>query len=341
MTNAIQTGLLAYGMSGRLFQAPFVAAHPGFQLRAVTERHQKKAQHDYPEIISYTSVEELLQDPEIELIIVNTPSYTHFDFAMQALRAGKHVLVEKPLTASLAETQALYQLSREVGKQVFPYQNRRWDSDFLAVKQIIESGQLGRLFEVNFRYDRYKSTLNPKPFKEDPLPGSGLPYDLGPHLIDQVISLFGKPLKSHKAVGMYRAGTRIQDYFSIRLLYPDQLHVTVTSGLLVAQPVPAFVVHGTQGSFLKQRADVQEAQLDKALSPLAPSYGLEEAGMEGQLTLVGANDAKTTTAVPSGKGDYMHLFEAVYQAIRNNSPYPITEEHMLWQSALLEQKADE
>ncbi|GGF24979.1 Gfo/Idh/MocA family oxidoreductase [Hymenobacter cavernae] len=339
MTNAIKTGLLAYGMSGKVFHAPFVATHPGFDFRAVVERHHKQAAQDYPGVISYDSVEALLADPEIELVIVNTPSNTHFELTQQVLQAGKHVLVEKPMTASLAEAQTLFDLGRHMGKQVFVYQNRRWDSDFQAVQQVINSGQLGQLIEVHFRYDRYKTALNPKPFKETPVPASGIVYDLGPHLLDQVISLFGKPLRSHKTTGRYRTNTKVDDYFTIHLQYPNELNVFVTSGLLVANPLPAFVLHGTTGSFQKGRVDVQEPQLQQAMSPTAAEYGLEAPGSEGVLTVVGAEDEKTTTKVPSLKGDYTHLFEAVYQTLRNDVPYPIQEEHILWQIALLEQNA--
>jgi len=337
MTNPIKTGLLAYGMSGKVFHAPFVATHPSFDFRAVVERRHKQATHDYPGVISYDSVEALLADHELELVIVNTPSNTHVELAQQALQAGKHVLIEKPMAATVAEAQALFDLGREVDKQVLVYQNRRWDSDFQTVRQTIESGQLGQLIEVHFRYDRYKTTLNPKPFKETPVPGSGLVYDLGPHLLDQAISLFGKPLRSHKTTGRYRANSQVDDYFTIHLQYPQGLNVFVTSGLLVANPLPAFVVHGTTGSLHKGRVDTQETQLQQGLSPTAPEYGQEAPGHEGTLTVVGAGDEKTTTKIPSVKGDYTGLFEAVYQALRNNVSYPIQEEQVLWQMALLEQ----
>src|SRR6202000_1239499 len=147
MQSPIKTGLLAYGMSGRVFHAPFIHAHPGFELLAVVERHDKKAGSRYPEIISYDQTKELLNDNEIELIIVNTPNNTHFDLAKRSLQAGKHVLVEKPIAATVAEVKELYDLAREVGKHLMVYQNRRWDSDFLSVKEAIESGRLGQLIE--------------------------------------------------------------------------------------------------------------------------------------------------------------------------------------------------
>lgn len=341
MSHPIQTGLLAYGMSGKIFHAPFVATHPGFTLRAVTERTRKQAAQDYPAVVSYDSVEDLLHDAAIELVIINTPNNLHVAQAQQALRAGKHVLIEKPVAATVAEARALFELAREVGRQVFVYQNRRWDSDFQAVRQVVESGQLGQLIEVHLRYDRYKSTLNPKPFKETPVPASGLVYDLGPHLLDQAISLFGQPLRSQKTTGRYRAGSQVDDYFTFHLHYPNGLNVFVSSGLLIAHPLPAFVLHGTTGSFQKARTDVQEAQLQAGLAPDAPAYGHEAPASEGTLTRVGADDVKITASWPSLSGDYTGLFEAVHQALRHEVPYPIREEQILWQLALLEQNPGE
>ncbi|QKJ32543.1 Gfo/Idh/MocA family oxidoreductase [Mucilaginibacter mali] len=337
MAAPIVTGLMAYGMSGRIFHAPFLSTHPGFKLKAVTERSKKVMAAHYPGIISYDSIDELLNDAEIELIVVNTPNHTHFDLATKALKAGKHVLIEKPTTRTVAEVKALYDLAREVGKQVFVYQNRRWDSDFLAVKQVLESGRLGKPVEISFRFDRYKPILSPKKFKEDAGMGTnGLVYDLGPHLIDQVISLFGRPLSFHKVIANHRENSEVIDYFSIQLSYPNQLNVYLTSGLLIPEPLPSFVVHGSLGSFIKNRCDMQEEQLDKGMMPTDPAYGQEPTNCEGKLVLADMDGKKHTEMVPSLKGDYTHLFEAVYQSIRHNALYPITEEHIAWQTEMLE-----
>jgi scyllo-inositol 2-dehydrogenase (NADP+) len=337
MQSPIKTGLMAYGMSGRVFHAPFIHAHPGFELRAVVERHEKKAGQRYPDIISYNQTEELLNDNEIELIIVNTPNNTHFDLAKQALQAGKHVLVEKPIAATVAQVQELYNISRQVNRHLMVYQNRRWDSDFLSVKEVIESGRLGELIEVHFRFDRYKATLSPKLFKETKsMAPNGLVYDLGPHLIDQAISLFGRPLRFSKTSAIYREGSEVIDYFNYHLSYPNQLNVYLTSGLLIAEPLPSFVVHGTLGSYIKGRFDVQEAQLDNSLPPTDPTYGLEPAGSEGKLVTMGLNNQKTTEYIKSDRGQYTQLFEAVYRTIRDHAFYPITEEHIAWQVELLE-----
>src|SRR5665213_1936031 len=337
MQSPIKTGLMAYGMSGRIFHAPFIHAHPGFELRAVVERHEKKAGLRYPDIISYDQTEELLNDEEIELIIVNTPNNTHFDLAKRSLLAGKHVLVEKPIAATVAEVKELYDISRQVNRHLMVYQNRRWDSDFLSVKEVIESGRLGELIEVHFRFDRYKAMLSPKLFKETKsMAPNGLVYDLGPHLIDQAISLFGKPLRFKKTSAIYREGSEVIDYFNYHLYYPNQLNVYLTSGLLIAEPLPSFVVHGTLGSYIKGRFDVQEAQLDSSLPPTDPAYGLEPAGSEGKLVTMGLDNQKAIEYIKPGRGQYMQLFEAVYHTIRDHALYPITEEHIAWQVELLQ-----
>ena len=335
-SSPIKTGLLAYGMSGKIFHAPFLAMHPGFDLQAVVQRHEPRMQADYPDIRSYGSVAELLADPALELVVVNTPSYTHVELARQALLAGKHVLLEKPVATTAAEVRELFDLARQQGRQLFAYQNRRWDTDFGSVRRVMESGQLGRLIEAHFRYDRFKPQLNPKKFKEDAgFPGSGLVFDLGPHLLDQTISLFGQPLKAEKTQGSYRAHSQVADYFSLHLHYPEGLHVYLSSSLLVADPGPAFIVHGTQGSYRKDRTDPQEAQLQADMRPTDPAYGHEQPGQEGRLTLAAPDGTLTATPVPAAPSSYAGLFEAVYQAIRHGQPYPITEGQLVGQLEIL------
>lgn len=332
----IQTGLLAYGMSGRIFHAPFLEAHPAFTLRAVVERSRKQMQQTYPHTISYDSVADLLRDPAIELVVVNTPNDTHFELACEALRAGKHVLIEKPVGTTAANIEALFALGREMDRQVFGYQNRRWDSDFLAVRQVVESNQLGQLIEAHFRFDRYKTAIHTKVFKEEPTtPGSGLHFDLGPHILDQVISLFGTPSEFRRTLGSFRPHSRVTDYVQLHLLYPSGLNVYLTTSLLVADPGPAFVLHGTRGSLRKARTDVQEAQLDQGMSPLDAAYGVEPTDAVGTLTLVNDQGEKTATPVAAERGDYMSLFEAVYQSLQHSQPYPITEQHLRTQLEIL------
>ncbi|TDQ09320.1 Gfo/Idh/MocA family oxidoreductase [Pedobacter metabolipauper] len=336
MNKEIVTGLMAYGMSGKVFHAPFIHAHPGFKLHAITERNQKNAKNDYPGIISYNTLDELFDDEAIELMIINTPNYTHFDYAVKALNAGKHILVEKPFTATSAEAKELFSLAEQVGKKIFFYQNRRWDSDFTAVRQIIESGKLGKLNEVHFRYDRYRATIGIKLFKEEPIAASGLMYDLGPHLLDQAISIFGKPESFHKILGKNRKDTKVDDYFSIHLSYPDSVNVFVHSNMLVVDALPAFVLNGTDGSLQKVRADGQEEQLLKGMKLNDEAYGFEAEGTAGKLTLIDEQGNKTVHPVPSLRGSYLPLFEAIYQSIVNDIDYPVTQEQVITQLEILE-----
>jgi predicted dehydrogenase len=335
-SSPIAAGLLAYGMSGKVFHAPFLTQHPGFDLQAVVQRHEQRMQADYPHVRSYGSVDELLADPALELVVVNTPSFTHVDLARQALLAGKHVLLEKPVATNAADLRELFTLAQQQGRQLLAYQNRRWDTDFSSVRRVVESGQLGRLIEVHFRYDRFKTTLNPKKFKEDAsVPGAGLLFDLGPHLVDQAISLFGQPLRVEKTQGSYREQSVVDDYFSLHLHYPAGLHVYLTSGLLVADPGPAFVLHGTLGSYTKRRTDPQEGQLLAGMPPTNPAFGHEQPGQEGRLTLLGPEGNLTTSSVAAEPGSYAGLFEAVYQAIRHGQPYPVTQVQLEWQLEVL------
>jgi scyllo-inositol 2-dehydrogenase (NADP+) len=336
MSTVISTGLLAYGMSGKIFQGPFIDAHQGFKLYAVTERHEKKAEKDFPGIISYDNTDDLIADVNIDLIVVNTPNYLHYEHAKKALHAGKHILVEKPFAANKAEATEIFELAEKLGKKVFVFQSRRWDSDFNAVKKIADSGKLGKLSEVHFRYDRYKAGIGVKSFKEELVPATGLQYDLGPHLLDQAISLFGKPDSFHKILGKNRPGTKVDDYFSIHLSYPKSLNVFVHASMLVVDVQPSFVMHGEKGSFIKERADIQEEQLLKGIKPNDAGFGIEARGKEGKLTLIDKNGERTQQLVPSDSATYLSLFEDVYQSLVNDKAFPVQQEQILAQLEILE-----
>jgi len=336
MKKPIKTGLLSFGMSGKVFHSPFLDIHENFELTAVVERSVKKASLHYPYIKSYETVDELLADPNIELVVVNTPNVTHFDFALKALQAGKHVLLEKPITTNSAQAKLLYQEATKHNRCLLPYQNRRFDSDFLSVKKIIDSGKLGQLAEVHFRYDRFRDFISPKVAKESPGPGSGLMWDLGPHLLDQAISIFGKPLRWTKTLGHFRLNTQVDDYVNFHLEYPDELQVFLTTSMLVVDAQAAFVAHGTKGSFIKQRADVQEKQLIEGMSPDNSAFGLEAPGKEGILTTVCEDGTFLQEKISSDKSSYLNLFDNVYKTIRMGEPYPITEEQIICQLEILE-----
>lgn len=328
----INTGILSFGMSGRVFHAPFIHTHDNFNFTAVVERTKKVAEEIYPGVRSYDNVADLLADNSIELVIVNTPNYTHFEFAKDSLEAGKHVLLEKPAVDNLDQLEKLSEVSEKTGKKIFFYQNRRYDSHFMQVKDIIESGQLGQIIEAHIRFDRYNIALGPKEFKENnQYVSSGVAYDLGPHVLDQAFSIFGKPAKIIKTTAINRPESKVPDYFNFHLVYPDGLQVFLTGNLLVADPQPAFVVHGSKGTFTKKMADVQEQQLIDGMLPNMSGYGIEPEGYEGKLVIVDEAGKKQTSFLPAQKGNYNLLFDAVYESLRNQVAYPIPMDHIKWQ----------
>ncbi len=336
MQQAIKTGILSFGLSGKVFHAPFLKEHYGFELYGIVERSKKEAHLSYPGVKSYDSVDDLMEDSSIELVIVNTPNFTHFEFALKALQHNKHVLVEKPFTVTSREAKQLFEEAKSRNLYVLPYQNRRYDSDFLSLASVIKSGKLGRLVEVHTRFDRYRYAIGPKYGKETQVPGSGLLYDLGPHLLDCLISLFGNPLKWTKTTGQFRPNTQVDDYVHIHLEYPNQLQVFVTTSLLVAAPLPSFIVHGSKGSYVKDRTNIQEEQLLSGMSLNDPKYGIEGPDNNGVLTLVKEDGTITKEQIIPEKSSYMHVFEDVYQTIRKGKPYPVTQEQILQQLQILE-----
>jgi len=332
----IKTGILSYGMSGKIFHSPFLLAHSGFEWTAVVERSKKQAQSQFPHIKSYDSVDELLADSDIELVVVNTPNATHFEFAKHAIEAGKHVLVEKPLTVTSDQAKQLFELGRQHNRLVLTYQNRRFDSDLLTIRRVIESGQLGRLVECHFRYDRYRHHIGGKKHKENVGPGAGLMYDLAPHLLDAVISLFGQPLSWTKTLGQFRPETQVDDYAQIHLIFPNNLQVFLTMTLLALAPEPAFLIHGTKGTFVKSRSNVQEKQLQSGMSPTDPNFAIEDSTSEASLTTISENGEITEEKIVASRSSYLDLFEAVYQTIRHGKAFPIKEEQVILQLEILE-----
>ena len=224
--NQINTALCSYGMSGTVFHAPFISIHPGFNFYGVWERSKNLAQEKYPAVKVFRTYEEMLMDPAVELVVVNTPSYTHYDYAKQALVAGKNVIVEKPFTATVEQARELVSIAKENGLKLSVFQNRRWDSDFLTVKSVLDSGVLGDILEAEFHYDRYNLVLSPKAHKETPGPAVGGLYDLGPHLIDQALVLFGMPERVFADIMMTRPGSKVDDYFEI---HPSKVKIVIAT----------------------------------------------------------------------------------------------------------------
>jgi scyllo-inositol 2-dehydrogenase (NADP+) len=318
----IKTALLSYGMSGKIFHAPFIVAHPGFQLVGSWERSQKKIQADYPEAISYPTLEALLADESIELVIINTPNNTHFDYATKALLANKHVVVEKAFTTTVAEGESLKALAGKQQKKISVYQNRRFDSDFRTVQKVIESKVLGELVEAEFHYDRFKPVVGPKVHKETAGPGAGLLMDLGPHLIDEALSLFGMPGSIFADIRVTRPLSKVDDWFDLLLYYPD-FRVRLKASGFVKEAVPANIIHGCNGSFLKTRGDVQETDLLAGKKPGTENWGVEPNTEQGLLHTE-KDGVIVREHIPSAKGNYGDYYEGVYQALTSEKPVPVS-----------------
>jgi scyllo-inositol 2-dehydrogenase (NADP+) len=336
MEKRIKAGLLAYGMSGKIFHGPFLAAHEGFDLVAIVERSKNEAIKDYPGVKIYREVEALIADENIDLVVVNTPNYTHYEFAKAALNAGKHVLIEKPFSVLKAEAEELFSLAFRKGLKVLAYQNRRFDSDFMAVQKIIKSGRLGKITEAHIRFDRYRNEIGPKAFKESRVPGAGIFYDLGAHMIDQAIVLFGVPSEFSKTYGKFRKNTEVDDYAQAHLKYDNGLNVFVTTNMLVVKPQLAYTFFGLNGTLTKARTDVQESQLLAGVKPLDKGYGDEKEGHEGSLFTFDSKGKVVEEKIALERGNYMLLFDAVYDAIVNDKEYFVKYNDVLTQLSILE-----
>lgn len=337
MSKIIKTGLLSFGLSGKVFHAPFVNQHKGFELTAVVERSKKIIKDVYSNVISYDSIDEILNDDTIDLIIVNTPNNTHYPFALQALKAKKHVLIEKPLAVTVAQAKELHQVAADHDCKILAYQNRRYDSDYLSVKKVLASDDLGEVVEAHFRFDRYKTEIGPKVANENAdIPGSGIGYNLGPHLIDAAISLFGTPINWHKKYGFYRADTQVDDYMHVFIEFPKNINVHLTASMSVPNAQPAFVIHGTKGTYVKHRVNVQEEQLLGGMSITDKSYGIEPKELAGELTIAANETERKTIKIPAESSTYMHVFNDVYETIVNGKIYPITETQIIKQLEILE-----
>ncbi len=318
----IKTALLSFGMSGRIFHAPFINLHKGFILAGAWERNYKNIHQFYPDVISYSSLEEILNDKTIDLVVVNTPTFTHYEYAKKCLLAGKHIIVEKSFTTTVAEAIDLKEIAAKQHKKLVVFQNRRWDSDFKTVKKIINENLLGELIEAEFHFDRYKPALSPKQHKETKNSGAGLLMDLGPHLIDQALCLFGKPVAVFADIRITRALSKVDDNFDIILYYP-LLRVRLKSSYFVREPIPAYVLHGRKGSFLKSRGDTQEAFLAANKKPDDPGYGIEKMNDQGLLHTE-KEGVNLIEKIKTLTGNYMDFYTLIYDSIIENKKEPVT-----------------
>lgn len=318
----IKTALLSYGMSGEVFHGPLLEAHKGFEIVSVWQRNpQKPARHSYAVARSH---EEILQDDNVELVIVNTPNDTHYPYAAAALKAGKHVIVEKPFTVTVAEADQLIQLAKVQGKVLSVFQNRRWDADFLTVQKVLAENLLGKLVECEIHYDRFRNYIEPGTWKEEAKPGTGLLYNLGSHLLDQALVLFGMPQYLDGRMGIQRPGGKIDDFFDIRMEY-EAFMVILKSSYLVREEGPRFILHGTEGSFVKSGIDPQEQALKDKKIPGSPGWGVEGREWWGKLNTT-VQKERIEGPFETIPGNYLSFYNNVFEAIREGQPLAVKPE---------------
>ncbi len=313
MGRIIQTALASFGMSSMVFHGPSLKVNPNFSIKKILERSKNLSVEKYPEAEIVRSFENILNDREIELVVINTPDPLHYKMTQKALEAGKNVVVEKPFAQTLGEADELILLAKEKNLLLTVYQNRRWDGDFLTVKKIIEEKKVGRLVEFESHFDRYRNFIQPGTWKEDAGDKSGVLYNLGAHMIDQVLMLFGLPKSITAHLDILREGGRAKDYYDIRFQY-DGFAAILKSSYLVREPGPRYSVHGTLGSFHKWGIDPQEQALKDGHLPNESSWGSEPKSDWGLLNaeIDGLNYKGKIETIP---GNYNIFYENVYDAL--------------------------
>lgn len=328
MNRPIHVALIGYGFAGRVFHAPLIRSVSGLRLVTIASGRPEQVKSDWPEIWVSESTQEVITHPEIDLVVIATPNQTHFELAQRALQAGKHVVVDKPFTIRADEARALASLAAQTNRLLSVYQNRRWDGDFQTVQRLLQAATLGEVVYFESRFDRYRPQVRHL-WREQDGPGSGLWYDLGPHLADQALQLFGPPAAVYADMAGQRDGAQTTDYFHVLLRYA-RLRVVLHASMLVAGGSPRFVLHGTQGSFVKYGQDTQEAALRQGLLPGVAGWGHDS--LEGQLYL----PEQAPEPIPTQPGDYRHFYAAVRDAILHKGPNPVAPEQAVQLMELLE-----
>src|ERR1700720_5062528 len=324
----IDVGLIGFGLAGRAFHAPVIRATPGLRLAAILQRHGNEAAEKHPDVRVVRSVEELLDIPEIRLVGIATPNETHAPIARQCLEAGRDLVVDKPFATTLNEAAGLVELARKCGRLITVYQNRRYDGDYQTIRQIVADGTLGRIVRFETNYDRFRPELKPGAWRERVGPGSGVLFDLAPHLIDHALVLFGLPEAVTADVRVERAVAVVDDAFDVMLHYPAGTRAVLRSTMLAAAPRPRFVLHGTRGAFCKQTFDPQEINLRRGYIPENGAWGVEPQEDWGVLTTI-ENDIVIKRSVPSATSDYRDYYANVRDAILGRATLAVTPEHAL------------
>ncbi|MGY6039904.1 oxidoreductase [Aeromonas sp. AE23HZ002T15] len=330
MSHTINAALVGYGFAGQTFHAPFLATTPGLTLRWVVSRDAAKVQAELPGCL-VGSLEQVLADESVDLVVIATPNDTHAPIARQALLAGKHVVIDKPFALDLAEAKALVELAEKQQRLLSIFHNRRWDGDFLTVRRLLAEGALGEVAQFESHFDRYRPEVRQR-WREAGGPGSGLWFDLGPHILDQSLQLFGQPDWIQADLAQQRHGALSDDYFHVVLGY-GPLRVILHGSCLVSATMPRFVIHGSTGSFIKFGMDVQEEQLKAGLRPPVAGWGRDPD--LGQLSRV--VDCQSQSQPVNGEaGDYGAYYRGVCAAIKGEGANPVPAQEALAVMALLD-----
>ncbi|HLW08932.1 MAG TPA: oxidoreductase [Fermentimonas sp.] len=327
-TTNIRTGVIGYGLSGRVFHAPFIEVVEGYTLSKISTANAERstaAKERYPNTEVVADVESIINDPNIDLVIVTSPNTDHFKWAKEALLAGKHAVVEKPFTVDVAEAEELIEISKKQGKILTVYHNRRFTSDTKTVKKLLDSGILGDIVDYETHFDRYRTDPRPNgAWREQPLPGSGIFYDLGSHLIDQSLWFFGMPDAVTAEINKQRPWAEADDHFDVRLHYPT-FTATLKSGMICRIPGATYMLHGTNGSFVKYGLDVQEATIDAGAIPVGKDWGREPEEIWGSIN-ADYKGVKIAGKIESELGDYKEYFINLRDAINGEAEIAVKPE---------------
>jgi len=322
-SSAIQVGLVGFGLAGRAFHAPVISGVKGLHLAAIVQRAGDQAVQAYPHARILRTFDELLTIPEIRLIVIASPNHTHYEFARRALEAGRDVLVDKPFTPTLPEAVELVQLAMDRKRVVTVYQNRRYDGDFAAIRKIAAAGTLGRIVAFETHYDRYRPNLKQGVWREQVGPGNGLWFDIGPHLVDHALTLFGEPEAVTADIRIVRDQAVTDDTFDVTLHYSSGVRATLSSAILAAATRPRFMLHGTQGAFVKQSFDPQELTLRAGKIPARGAWGREPKKNWGVLTTPDGDGFKRQS-IPGEPCDYRDFYRNLRDTLRGRAELVIS-----------------
>ncbi len=328
MASNIRTGIIGYGLSGRVFHAPFIDVVEGYELSKISTANPERmalAKERYPSTEIVPGGKEIIEDPNIDLVLVTSPNTDHFRWAKEALLAGKHAVVEKPFTIDVAEADELIDIAKRQKKILTVYHNRRFTSDTKTVKRLLDSGLLGEIVDYETHFDRFR--LDPRPrgaWREEALPGSGIFYDLGSHLIDQALWFFGLPTAVTAEINSQRPWAQMDDHFDVRLHYPT-FTATLKAGMIYRRPGPTYLLHGRNGSFVKYGLDVQEATLDGGAKPIGKEWGREPEEIWGTLN-VEYKGVKIQGKIESEHGDSREYFINLRDAIHGKAELAVKPE---------------